>query len=411
MANVSLTAAEVVYASLLEAQNLGWRNDSVGVIAALRSAQSAEAIKGTDPRVGLTENKLIFDANKNVTMKVDFAPALTQGFRTARGQAGSGAAGSNGVGNISAKSSSDIVFDKTVEIEIRETLLTSDIFQTKASMDYVNGTLRGSISTNIDDTKYKPAKELLGQVGLQFMRRANADIFRPMADSMLTTLVAAVGKNAAFAAQATPFCPQIKVFKADGYTPVPGLILAIQNTKRMNKTQGNPIVIGGSKLAQYFALENIVSLADSGFNLADVIRQTNIEWYYDERIDTIFGANKIFVIEPNSAVANFFQSHDERFGLVKVRKQNDLFFGTGTLDIMQYSNDDMLRNAAPGSYSIDYDLRIREGNDANDFPINSIVPSVNFGVWTRPTSYLTTESGNILKDVTGIFAFELVNEA
>jgi len=97
--------------------------------------------------------------------------------------------------------------------------------------------------------------------------------------------------------------------------------------------------------------------------------------------------------------------------LVKVRKQNDLFFGTGTLDIMQYSNDDMLRNAAPGSYSIDYDLRIREGNDANDFPINSIVPSVNFGVWTRPTSYLTTESGNILKDVTGIFAFELVNEA
>lgn len=411
MANVSISSAKIVYASLLEVPNLGYRNNNVGAISALRSPQSAQAIKGTDPRVGKDSGSLIIDTNGNAKMKVDFAPAVSKSFRTTRGQAGAAAVGTAGVGNIEGKTSSDILYDKLIEIEIRENLLSSDVFQTDDAIKYINGLLSGTISTTMEDTRFKPAKELLGQVGLEFLRRSNADMLVPMNDIMLTNLVAAVGKNKAYAAQVTPFCPQIKAFKSDGYTPHPELFQALRMTSTMNKFQGKPIVIGGTKLLQYFMPGNVTGLAASGFNLGDLIAKTEMEWHYDDRIDTIFGANKIIVIEPNAAVANFFQRHDSMYGTVKVNKQANMFYGVGTLDVIQYNNEDLIRSNVPGSYAIDYDLRVLEGVDTSDHPINAIVPSASFGVWTRPAQALSTISGDILRDVTGVYAFELVNEA
>lgn len=405
----SLSVARIVYASLLEVPNLGWRPSSVGAISALRSPQSKDAIAGTDPRIGVDNQSLIHDSSGNPRMKVDFAPAISGSFRTTRGQAGAAAVGTAGVANISGVSTSDIIYDKRIEFEIRETWATSDIFQTPDAISYINGLLKPNVNTNMNDAKYKPAREMLGKVGLEFVRRADADLLVPMNDSMLTTLVAAVGKNAAYPTALTPFCPQITAFKADGQTPLPDLFNAIRQTVRLNKFQGIPIVIGGAKLSKYFDAENVTAVADSGFDLSSLIRETKVEFHYDERIDTIFGANKILVIEPNSAVANFFLEHDPVYGTVKVSNQALMYYGTGSLDIIQHTEVDVMRDASPGSYAIDYDLRILEGLDANDRPINSIVPSALFGVWTRPTNYLTTVSGNILKDVTGVYAFELTN--
>lgn len=415
--NINLSAGRAVNAAISHIENNSFRFTNVGIMAALRDSSLQRLIDATNPfnvaQADGGRNLLPYkDGTYNPRINLNFKPAATKGYRTTRAAAG-GSAGSNGVGVIDGEIQSEVLFNKYHEFEVVESIFTSDIYKEPATVDYLsrlsNPTVRAAAMA---DPQFARQRKALAVTGYEIMSRLDADLLTPVNSSLITSTVAGIGKNAAFPTWdtigGTEDAPiiQVNAFESDGETPSVNLWDTILDTQRMNRFVGKPIMVGGQKMARYMQKKGIVSLADTGFNL-DAMLNLPVIWYFDAQIDTIFGQDQVLMWDSGATCMQTWNDYSS-YGLVRVGKQENMYYGNLTVDIMQFAVNG---SQAPTSYMIDMDFRVKEGLDSLDYPTNRLVPSMRYGVFQRPTGFFTSDTGNILNKVTGIFAFKLNNKA
>jgi hypothetical protein len=414
--NINLGAGRAVNAAISHVENNSFRFTNVGMMAALRDPSLRKLIDETNPfLVAQTDggkNLLAYkDGTYNPRILLNYKPAATKGYRTSRAASG-GSTGSNGVGVISGEVQAEILFTKYHEFEVEETLFTSDIFKEAATVEYLNKLANPSVrAAAMADSQYNSAKKALGVVGYEILSRLDADLVTPVGADLITSVAAAVGKNAAFPVWdtigGTADAPviQVNAFESDGETPTINFWDTILDTQRMNRFSGKPLLVGGQKMARYMQKKGVVSLADTGFNL-DAMLNLPVIWYYDALIDSVYGEDQVLMFDNGAACLQTWNDYSP-YGLVKTRQHQNMYYGNLTLDINQFA---VSGSQAPETYMLEMDFRVLEGL-ALDYPTNRLTPSMRYGIYKRPVGFFTSDTGNILNKVTGVFAFKLNNKA
>ncbi len=415
--NVNLGNGRAVYAAVSHVDNNQLRFNVFGTMMALRDGTAKAIIDATNPYLASTEDggkRVVVPKSGTYTPRImlNFIPATSGGSRTTRQKSGQDAIGTNGVTGMTASVETEIVYNGFREFEIRETLFTSDAYREEAALEYMDKLVGDQVDVSeLEDSKFNRVKKALGQTGMTILTRINKDLLTPVNNDLITRVAAGVGKNAAYpdwdGVGGTEDAPIISVFAfgIDGYTPDPAFMEAIEATALANRYTSRPIMVGGNKLASYMRKIKVVSLADTGFRL-DALVMLPLLWYYDSKIDEIYGQDQVLMWDNAACCLQTWQEHSD-YGLVQTGRHGLMYYGNLTLRIAQYNGIGLENPENPASFPLEIDFRVLESTDAADYPQNSITPSMRYGVYKRPVGFFESDEDDIMYSVTGIFAFKL----
>lgn len=398
---VNFGAARVMMAAIQHTSNNTPRFRNIGAILALRSLSNQQILQALDP-INAAETKAL--GWKTVAGRDIPIPVVTLQYRPRNSGTAYNERATRTDGQTErAGASVDVKFDMYKETALKKTISSKLVEPNTVS--YAESLLSGKL----DQNGLNEFSKLTGLLGLDLYQEIGETLYHPLNVAALTKLVAAIGKNAAFPTVVTPTAaaPIVQVTARDvNGNPTKALYSFIRSTKLSNKFEGRPLVIGGAKLAGFLAEEKIYAINVEGLRIDAVYANTEFDFYYDEDIDTVAGADVCLCIEGGATTLKEFNYHGS---LIDVPRHANTAYGTMTMKIAQFNEENPLLQNTPSMFSMNMDVRATESVDAQDMPKSIIVPSIACGIYTRPLGYLSAVTGDIMKDTTGIYAFKLVD--
>jgi hypothetical protein len=399
--NINLGTARAVVASLMHTRNNGLKFGRYGALQALLSPTVAE-VRGEISPYGAVEGQGL--AWGTAAGRQILVPKVTVNTFPARKVTGFTERTRDLDGELfSAALTSDVVYDFYREIKVNRSV-AKELFEPSA-LDYLEKFVSGAIS-EIGDVRYRA---LLDRLGTQIIQDFNSGIAKPTANWVLSSLIARIGKNAAFPGTILPTAGA-PIVEVPTFTAEKGIKADfwdfIQETKQANKIQGNLIMIGGTLAARAMRREGILSVNDAGFDWKAMFGRTPVDFYYDELIDTIFGAGQVLLIDPGAAAAETFCYNDfPQF--VDDTNSDDTVDEKARIMFLDLPEDDIVLANTATSFIRDVDVRVTRKRDTNDFAKTTATVGLPAGIYIRPNGWFTSDNTDILHGVSGIFAAKL----
>lgn len=317
---------------------------------------------------------------------------------------------SNGT-TLTDGTSIDVYYDQHKEFNWKKTV-PKELLEPEAQR-YINALISGNLSfgrvANIDHA--------LSNLGMEMFGSITPTLFKPFNSYVLTTLIAAIGKNKAIkgttvldvsSTTAAPI-PVVMGWDANG-NPKRDPRNFIMDTIVTNQIQNKPIMIGGLSWLQWHRDMKDYRTNMDGLDFVAVYNSLPWVFYYDSEIDTVFGDGFALLLDSNAAAFDTVNYHGPAGSnalYAGITRQDDTIFDRGVIRFNQFSNAEVaLQNTMP-TMSMGFDVRIRELLDANDQPEFVIIPSISYGGYTRPTGFYVADNTDILHGVTGIFGVKL----
>lgn len=400
--NVNLGIARTVQAALMHTTNNGLKFGRYGAMQAMLSPAVAELRSAISPYGPSDSTSLGWGDTAGrdipvpkVTVKTFPARLVTGYDERTRDLTGE---------DLSAPLTSEVVYDFYKEIKINRQI-SREFFEPKA-IEYMQKIVSGAM-TEQTDPKYRV---LIDRLGIQVMQDFDGGIAKPFENYILTSLIARIGKNAAFPAATTPTAaaPLVDVptfntdrsLKADFWD-------FIRETKIANKITGRLLVIGGTLASRAFGREGILAVNDAGFNWPAMFNRAPVDFYYDELIDSVYGAGQILLVDSGAACAETFCYADfPKFS--DPTNSDDTVDAKAKIMFMNLPDDEAILQNVASSFIRDVDLRVTNKRDDNDFAKTTATIALPGGMYIRPNGWFTSDNTNILYGVSGIFAAKLI---
>jgi hypothetical protein len=386
-----------------------------GTLMALTSPAFNEIMNTIDP-LGGGDNSRIEWENSGVpgmprpTVKVTHKPANAAATQTTRS-----AVGTSGV-KPSAGVSSTYVGDIYIEtVDAVEFNPANDL----ATVD-VENYYKQWVSGQIDISAIMKAEPSVGRIARNIYQRTVKDIIPKLNKTVAQKLMLAVGKIPAYPSEVLPTAasPQKTVYGFQhGNTTTEGIRVPNAATHQILKnmvdkaqTQGRPILIGGDIWKEYHDAKNIVAINYAGIDFGKVYSEVNYDFFYDQEADISFGDGVALLVEPNMVGFQTWNYADTNF--ITNATHYNMHYSTLEVNASQFKPSDFAKmNMSGTSYSLRMDMRAKEYLTDKDFPMMMFKPSVG-GLWYyTPTGVLTTDSGDIYKDYTGVQAIKMLEFA
>lgn len=399
--NVNLGIARTVQAALMHTTNNGLKFGRYGAMQAMLSPAVAELRTAISPYAPSDSTVVGWGDTPGREIPV---PKVTVKTFPARVVAGydERTRDLNGE-DLSDPLTTEVVYDFYKEIKINRQL-AREFFEPKA-IEYMQRIVSGGMSEQIDP-KYRV---LLDRLGVQVMQDFDGGIAKPFETYILTSLIARIGKNAAFPSATTPTAAaplvDVPTFNADRSLKADFWDF-IRETKIANKITGRLLVIGGTLPSRAFGREGILAVNDAGFNWPAMFNRAPVDFYYDELIDSVYGAGQMLLIDSGAACAETFCYGDfPKFG--DPTNSDDTVDGKAKIMFMNLPDDEAILQNVASSFIRDVDLRVTNKRDDNDFAKTTATIALPGGMYIRPNGWFTEDTGNILHGVSGIFAAKL----
>ncbi|MCF2487472.1 hypothetical protein [Dyadobacter sp. CY347] len=401
--NVNLGIARTVQAALMHTANNGLKFNRYGAAQAMLSPAVQEVRTQISPYGPTDSTSVIWGATPGRDILVPKVQVNTYPARVVSGY-DERTRDLNGE-DFSDPLTIDVVYDFYKEIKVNRSL-ARELFEPKA-LEYMSNYVAGKMSDTLDP-KYKV---FVDRLALQIIQDFDSGVANPFATYVLSSLIARIGKNAAFptANAPTAAAPLIEVptFNADR-TLKAEFWDFINETKIANKITGRLIMIGGTLALRAMRREGVLAINDAGYDWATMFGRTPVDFYYDELIDTIYGAGRILLIDSGAAAAETFCYADfpEKFG--DPTNSDDTADAKGKIMFMNLPEDETILNNVASSFIRDVDVRVTRKRDANDFAVTTATVALPAGLYIRPNGWFTEDVTNVLHGVSGIFAAKLI---
>lgn len=400
--NVNLGTARTVQAALMHTANNGLKFGRYGAMQAMLSPAVAELRNEISPYGPVDSTSVIWGTTAGRDILVpkvqikSFPARIVTGYdervRDLNGE------------DISDPFETEAIFDFYKEIKINRQI-ARELYEPKA-IDYMEKLVSGKIN-EIGDPKYRA---LVDRLALQVMQDFDSGIAAPFEQYILSSLIARIGKNAArpTATSPTATAPVVSLptFNADGTLKMDFWDF-IHETKIANKITGRLIMIGGTLPERAMRREGIVAINSAGYDWSKMFGRFPVDFYYDELIDTVFGAGNILLIDSGAAAAETFCYADfkEKFG--DPTNSDDTVDEKAKIMFLNLPEDEQTLMSVANSYIRDVDVRVTRKRDANDFAVTTATIALPGGMYIRPLGWFTEDITNILHGVSGIFAAKL----
>lgn len=406
MRDINFNAARIVYVAAMHILNNVFKFGLHGTVKALRSPDCQPIINEINPVMAASSQTGNRTTKKwdNVSglpywsVVTNFLPSYAGTGRNTRAKT-SGTA-------IQGASSLTVDFNLRREYTLKYSI--QDVPAEPDALKYMEQIIQGKIGA-FEGPAGARYGDMMAKLGMEIYRTIDDTVFTPMNSTLLTSLLAGVGKNAAYPDKVTPTaaapCVPVEVFTSDGKANE-NLLEAFQQTMLANRLKGRLILIGGSRLSKYMAKQGIMAINGAGVDLAKAYASLPVLWYYDTDADTILGANKILAFDSAAAGLCTLPEHGPD-GFVTKTNHATTYYGNMAVRLEQSALDSSIAGNGNDTFEMDLDFTAEETTDNGRYPVLDITPSVLYGLYKRPTGYFTSVNGNILKDVTGIFLFEL----
>jgi hypothetical protein len=404
--DINFSAARLVYVSLMHVLNNAYKFGLHGTLKALRSPDVKPLIDEINPvkaASSMTGNRTTkkFDSGSGLpywSVVTNFLPSYAATGRNTRAK--TTGTDIQGGGNLT------VDFNLRREYSLKWSM--KDVPTEPDALQYMKDIVAGRVKL-FGGTMGAKYGDMMSKLGLEILRTIDETVFKPINSTLLTSLMGGIGKNAAYPDEtshsAAAPCVPVVVFDADGKVNE-NLLEAFRQTQLVNRLKGRLIVVGGRMLSRYMDKQGIMAINQAGVDLAKAFAMLPVLWYYDAEIDTIYGANKIIAFDSAAAATEFLPEHGPD-GFVTNTEFANTSYGNVAVQIEQSAMDSSIAGAGGDTFEMNLDFTAEETTDDARYPVLNITPGVLYGIYKRPTSFFTTTSGNILKDVTGIFGFEL----
>jgi hypothetical protein len=406
--NVNLGTARVLMAAIRHTMNNDYKFSTLGAVAAVQDPAFNEIRTAINPKLKKDDTSLAW---RNIGTRqvpilhvdVNYHPQGAGGaVLTERTRVDASPVEATAATTMTVKY--DYHVEKHFKQDVRKELLEPRAQQ--YIQDYLSGKMR------LDAT----LGSAMANIGAKMFRDMEPWLFRPYNKYVLQQLIARIGKNKAFPGVVTPTAaaPLVQV---NGYEVVGAKTLplvapreALMNTKTMNKFAGKGILIGGSIWMQWHRSMAYMVANNDGVDFAKVYNQLPWVFYYDEDIDTEYGQDQAIYIDPGATAFEQVSAHDRSYTYLQPEdfETDDTSLGMAYFNIQQYMNE-----MEPGQVNIPtalpfaMDLRVQKQMDGNDLPVKIWKPSISAGNFIRPLGFFTSDSGNLLSAVSGVFGFKM----
>lgn len=382
----------------------GIQEENLGALQAMQDPAFTALRQTINPLVPGDDKSLAWVTKAGRDVKVPkvtitYKPRVIQTAISERTKQSSGVTLTDGTSmNVYFDQHKEKTWQKTINKELLE----------DSAQNYIRALLGGKLTSG----RVRGIDHMLSNLGFEMFGSMVPTIFTPANTYILSTLVAGIGKNKAYPTASSPTtaapCINVTAYDSKG-NPTKDLRNAIANTKLANKIQGKPILIGGLKALQWVRDLQVYKTNQDGLDFVAAYGTLPFVFYYDGQIDTTYGQDQVILVDCCAVAFDSVNYHGPN-GLIKEPQSANTFFDRGVIRFNQFKGDEPGLANTPGIMSMGFDVRIAEQNDTNDLPEQLITPSFSYGMYTRPTGFFTSDSGDVLNAVTGIYGFKLVDE-
>lgn len=382
----------------------GIQEENLGALQAMQDPAFTALRQAINPLVPGDDKSLAWVTKAGRDVKVPkvtitYKPRVIQTAISERTKQSSGVTLTDGTSmNVYFDQHKEKTWQKTINKELLE----------DSAQNYIRQLLGGKLTSG----RVRGIDHMLSNLGFEMFGSMVPTIFTPANTYILSTLVAGIGKNKAYPTASSPTtaapCISVTAYDSKG-NPTKDLRNAIANTKLANKIQGKPILIGGLKALQWVRDLQVYKTNQDGLDFVAAYGTLPFVFYYDGQIDTTYGQDQVILVDGGAVAFDSVNYHGPN-GLVKEAQSANTFFDRGVIRFNQFKGDEPGLANTPGVMSMGFDVRIAEQNDTNDLPEQLITPSFSYGMFTRPTGFWTSDSGDVMNAVTGIYGFKLVDE-
>lgn len=382
----------------------GIQEENLGALQAMQDPAFTALRQAINPLVPGDDKSLAWVTKAGRDVKVPkvtitYKPRVIQTAISERTKQSSGVTLTDGTSmNVYFDQHKEKTWQKTINKELLE----------DSAQNYIRALLGGKLTSG----RVRGIDHMLSNLGFEMFGSMVPTIFTPANTYILSTLVAGIGKNKAYPTASSPTtaapCISVTAYDSKG-NPTKDLRNAIANTKLANKIQGKPILIGGLKALQWVRDLQVYKTNQDGLDFVAAYGTLPFVFYYDGQIDTTYGQDQVILVDGGAVAFDSVNYHGPN-GLVKEAQSANTFFDRGVIRFNQFKGDEPGLANTPGVMSMGFDVRIAEQNDTNDLPEQLITPSFSYGMFTRPTGFWTSDSGDVMNAVTGIYGFKLVDE-
>ena len=383
-----------------------------GALMAVTAPQFQQIMSEIDPMNNIDPTRINWE-NTGIagmprpTVKVTHKPANAANVQTTRS-----AVGSTGVkpsAGVTTTYVGDIYVEPVdgVELNLANDLVTVDV------NDYYTRWMSGGISIS-QIIENAPA---IGRIVRDLYKRSVKDLAPKLNDIVLQKLFLQVGRIPAYPSEATPSAgaPIKTVYGFQkGNTTQEGLkvvntatVTVLRNMVDKAQSLGRPILIGGDIWKEWHDLKGISAINLAGIDFVKSYNTLPYDFYYDPQADVRFGSGVALLIEPNMVGFQTWNYADTDFIKSNTSFKN-LHYATMNVTASQFKPSDLASlNMSPTSYSLRMDMRVKEELTSFDFPMSIWKPSTGGLFYYTPTGVLTTDSGDVFKDYTGVQAIKM----
>ncbi|NID09364.1 hypothetical protein [Fibrivirga algicola] len=391
MANgINLNLARIAETAIARTINNGRRFSTNGFLQAARSPQNAELITDMNPRNANNDGRLSVDqtgSTPTAQVRLSYRPMVDMTVDTTRA-----VAGSSGTTPTAATS---LLVNYALHREQKHKYGVMDMLGLeKAAETYL---------TNPSEfTPKVKGFSLLSNMGDEICRKIDP-LLQSVNTAVGTALLAAAGGNLMIgaASPANLAVPNVNGFKADGSLHT-DFYDWLKNLRVIHNIAGRLIVVGGLKPQTWFNRKGIASAASLGYDYEKMMEDLDVEFYYEPRVDVLFGTDQVCVIEAGAFCFESWLEHAplNEGGVIPMEEHNNTYFGNCDVNIAQ--------SMAP-TFGLEMDLRVEQLLSTAAYPIVNIIPSIKFGVFARPAGLIKNYGG--WETHTGIFRAKLVTAA
>lgn len=406
--NVNLGTARVFMAAIRHTMNNDYKFSTLGAVAAVQDPAFNEIrsainpVQATDPtaiawrNIG-TRQVPILHVDVNYHPQGVGGTVLTERTKTDGSPVEAGSP-------TTVTIKYDYHAEKHFKQDVRKELLEP------RAQQYLRDYLRGKVT--LDAT----LAQAMANIGAKMYRDMEPWLFRPYNKYVLQQLIARIGKNKAYPTVVTPTAAaplvQVNGYEVKGASTLPLIAPreALMNTKTMNKFGGKGILIGGSIWMQWHRSMAYMVANNDGVDFAKVYNQLPWVFYYDEDIDTEYGQDQAIYIDPGAVAFEQVSAHDRRYTYLEAEsfEMPDTSLGVAYFNIAQYANEmEPGQVNVPSALPFAMDLRVQRLMDNNDLPTKIWKPSISAGNFIRPLGFFTSDTGNVLNAVSGVFGFKM----
>lgn len=379
-----------------------------GGLMALKSPSFQQLRNEIDPMTNTDPARVVWNvagARPFPQIKVTYNPSNARSVQTTRTLKTTGA-GALPPSGASFTTDLDIYYEP---VDAVKKSLSTDL-QASNIETYYNALIAGSMSIG---QIVNENNNMIGRIAYDIFTRGSKDILPTLNSNLLTRVFANVGTNPAYPSVVTPTAAA-PIVTVNGFLTINGLKTpdsavwtVLNNSKDKARIREKPVLIGGDKWLEWFRLRDIQAINHtSGTDYQAMYAKTPVLFYYDSGADTVFGDGVGTLIEPNTCAFIDYTFAGSPM-LANGVEHNEMYYTSMNAVFSQFNPEQAGFSNIDASVSLRMDLRIKESNGTNAFPVSEFVPSVSGGFWKRPTGFLTTDTGDVFKTYTGIMAIQL----